>query len=122
MFVGSRCLPFVHLVVAARGEQAKNDELYRGDSSQRLSYPHAINVLFFFFVFFFTLPCFFRKVITGSYLMPKDRRAKRANQEGKEQNEEEEEEEEAEEPGGEVPYEFVKDYKFNIVHYVSFWW
>lgn len=55
--------------------------------------------------------------------MPKDKRAKRANQEGKEQNEEEEEddeEEEADEPGGEVQYDFVKDYKFNIVHYVSF--
>lgn len=43
--------------------------------------------------------------------MPKDKGSKG----GAEEQEEEEEEEE----GADVGYEFVKDYKFNIVHYVS---
>lgn len=46
------------------------------------------------------------QVITGSYLIPKDKGPK---------DEEDEDAEEEEEEG----YEFVKDYKFNIVHYVS---
>ena len=61
------------------------------------------------------------QVITGSYLMPKDKGSKKAARGEDEEEEEEEEEEEREERGedGSVGYEFVKDYKFNIVHYVS---
>lgn len=48
--------------------------------------------------------------------MPKDKWGGKKG--GEEEGEEEEEEEEQED--GDVGYEFVKDYKFNIVHYVSF--
>ncbi|CAN0333197.1 unnamed protein product, partial [Ectocarpus sp. 8 AP-2014] len=54
------------------------------------------------------------EVITGSYLMPKDKATKKGEGE-----EEEEEEEKMDVEDGSVGYDFVKDYKFNIVHYVT---
>lgn len=62
------------------------------------------------------LPAALAQVITGSYLMPKDKGPKKAAR--GEDGEEEEQQERGED--GSVGYEFVKDYKFNIVHYVSF--
>lgn len=51
------------------------------------------------------------QVITGSYLMPREKRSNGAQRQ--EQDEEDEDDEDA------FGYEFVKDYKFNILHYVS---
>lgn len=53
------------------------------------------------------------KVITGSYLMPREKRSKDRRAAREEELDEDEDEEG-------VGYEFVKDYKFNILHYVSF--
>ncbi|CAM9600578.1 unnamed protein product [Ectocarpus sp. 12 AP-2014] len=55
------------------------------------------------------------EVITGSYLMPKDKATKK----GEREEEEEEEEEKMDVEDGSVGYDFVKDYKFNIVHYAQ---
>lgn len=60
------------------------------------------------------------QVITGSYLLPKDKGPKKAGRGDEEEEEEEEEEdEENRNDGDNAKYDFVKDYKFNIVHYVS---